>query len=282
MMSVYQVAGSSITITGNGVTNNAEITAASVHNPITGAGGPVTVRITNSSTTATATVGWVASASAPTYSFPGLAGTASGSGQNQEFTVVVSKTGYSVTMTNAGDSFIPTETITILGTDVGGATTANDIVITVATAGDLNTVSALDDTTLVPGTGYSDATGVATLASIAGVGLTVDITTTAGAIDTVAINDPGSGYAAGEVITITGGNGDATIDVLTVDAGGAILTYTVAGTAVWPQSALTGTTYVSPMSSAFVQVGQQLGVDTTFTGNSASGNMYITPVNVVM
>ncbi len=281
-MTVYQVSGPTTTLVGNGVTNEATITAASVHNPITGAGGPVFVKITNSSTTATAEVSWIAPSTAPVYTFPGLNGTASASGTNQEFTVTAAYAGYGVTMTDAGEGFIPTETVTIAGTDVGGATPANDVVITVLTAGALNTVATLDDTSLVPGTGYSDATGVATTASLAGVGLTVDITTTGGAVDTVAVNAPGSGYVVGEVITITGGNADATIDVLTVDAGGAILTFSFAGTAVWPQAVLPNTTYVAPLSSDFVQINGQLGADTIVAGKCASGNMYVTPVNIVM
>ena len=155
------------------------------------------------------------------------------------------------------------------------------MVITVDSAAPLNTVTALDDTSLVTGTGYSDATDVATTASAAGTGLTVDITTTGGAIDTVTINQPGEDYVIGEVITITGGNADATIDVLTVDAGGAILTFSFAGTEVWPQAAMPSETYISPLTSAFVQV-NGLPADTTFTGNCASGDMYITPVNVVL
>ena len=49
-----------------------------------------------------------------------------------------------------------------------------------------------------------------------GTGLTVDITAVAGAITAVSINGDGQGYAVGETITITGGNGDATIDVATI------------------------------------------------------------------
>ena len=281
-MSVYQVSGETISFTGNGVTQSNTIPAATSINNITGARGPIFVKFGNTSDTDAATFEWVAASAAPEYDFNALSGTASASGQNQEFDVNVSyANGYTVTMTNAGDSFIPTETITILGTDVGGATPANDITITVVTAGDLDTVASLDNSSLVPGTGYSNATGVATTASIAGTGLTVDITTTAGAVDTVAINAPGEGYAVAEVITITGGNADATIDVLTVNAGGAILTYSVAGTDLWPQSGLGNSTVVMPLSTDFVQLLADPAVDTIVTGDCASGNMYVTPVNII-
>lgn len=80
-------------------------------------------------------------------------------------------------------------------------------------------VTALDAGSLSAGTGYSDAVDVPVTGGT-GMGLTVDITQTAGVIDTVAINDPGYGYTAGDTVTITTGNADATIDVDTVSAQG--------------------------------------------------------------
>jgi hypothetical protein len=82
-------------------------------------------------------------------------------------------------------------------------------------------VSSLDITSLVGGTGYTDpgATGVATtVAPAGGTGLTVDyVTDGAGVITSVTISTPGAGYAVGDVITVTGGGADATIEVLAVD-----------------------------------------------------------------
>jgi hypothetical protein len=64
-----------------------------------------------------------------------------------------------------------------------------------------------------PGTLYATTTDVATTVSPAGgSGLTVDITA-AGAITQVLINTNGSGYDVGDVLTITGGGGDATITI---------------------------------------------------------------------
>ena len=77
-------------------------------------------------------------------------------------------------------------------------------------------VESLDAASLVAGTGYVTATDVATTTTGSGTGLTVDITAVAGAITAVSINGDGSGYAVGDTITITGGNADATIDVLTI------------------------------------------------------------------
>jgi len=68
-------------------------------------------------------------------------------------------------------------------------------------------------TTLVGGSGYSNATGVATSPTPAGgTGLTLDITTTAGAVSGVTINTAGTGYSVGDVLSIAGGTG-GTVEV---------------------------------------------------------------------
>ena len=76
-------------------------------------------------------------------------------------------------------------------------------------------VLTLDNGSLVGGTGYSDDTDVATTGGT-GSGLTVDITTAAGVVTAVVVNQAGVGYTAGDTITITTGNADATIDVDTI------------------------------------------------------------------
>jgi hypothetical protein len=74
-------------------------------------------------------------------------------------------------------------------------------------------VDSFDTGSLVGGTSYVNATNVATSNSGSGFGLTVNITA-AGAVTLVTVNNPGQGYAVGDVITISGGNDNATIEVL--------------------------------------------------------------------
>lgn len=62
------------------------------------------------------------------------------------------------------------------------------------------------------GTGYSDGTAVATTGG-AGSGLTVDITTSGGIVQTVTINYGGSDYVDTNTITISGGGGNATFQI---------------------------------------------------------------------
>lgn len=62
------------------------------------------------------------------------------------------------------------------------------------------------------GTGYSDATNVATTGG-SGTGLTVDITVTAGVITNIEIAKMGEDYTDGDTITVTGGGGNATATI---------------------------------------------------------------------
>ena len=63
------------------------------------------------------------------------------------------------------------------------------------------------------GTGYSDATNVATqVGSSSGAsGLTVDITTSGGVITEVVVNQRGGSYIAGETVVVNTGNANATL-----------------------------------------------------------------------
>ena len=66
--------------------------------------------------------------------------------------------------------------------------------------------------TLAGGSGYSAANGVATtVAPAGGTGMTVNITVNnTGHVQSVSIVNPGSGYSSGDVVSITGGGGNAT------------------------------------------------------------------------
>jgi hypothetical protein len=76
------------------------------------------------------------------------------------------------------------------------------------------------------GSGYAEVSGVATTGGT-GTGAKVNIDTVAGgAVATFSIADVGSGYTAGDVLTISGGGADATFIVDTVSAGGVIVSVT--------------------------------------------------------
>ena len=78
-----------------------------------------------------------------------------------------------------------------------------------------------------PGSGYSNASGVATTTingyGGAGTGFTLDLTTSGGQVTAAAVNAGGTGYAVNDTGTISsGGNGDAVYLVTTVSGGGAV------------------------------------------------------------
>jgi len=132
----------------------------------------------------------------------------SGDGVNAQFTISRASSVYSATVTNQGLSYSNGDTITVNGNLLSGNidSTNNDATITVTSALNRLRVNSLDAATLVGGTGYSNANGVVTTnVSGSGSGLTVDITSVAGVVTALAINNGGSNYTNGTVVRVRGG-----------------------------------------------------------------------------
>lgn len=128
-MTVFNISGATLTLTGNGAVNGGNITLANTINPVTGGMGIDTVRVVN--TSAGNIAAFTYTPSDTTYTFSNLAGTPSGAGANAKFNVTVANTsGYTVEIANAGAGYANAETISILGTSLGGATPANDLTLT--------------------------------------------------------------------------------------------------------------------------------------------------------
>ena len=138
-MTVYNISGATLTIDADGGSGN--IDGESTFNPVTGGAGLNTVRVVNTSNSNIATMGYTVSNT--TYSFANIAGTPSGAGANAKFNVTVANSGYQVAIANAGTGYSNAETITILGTSLGGTTTANDLTLTltVTTGGKVTSVA---------------------------------------------------------------------------------------------------------------------------------------------
>ena len=101
--------------------------------------------------------------------------------------------------------------------DVEPCTPTNNVVhvgSTYASAG--GGVLTLDPATLVGGTGYTNGTSTTTVTGGTGTGLIVEITVALGIVTSVTVLSPGKDYTIGDTVTIVGGNNDATIDILTV------------------------------------------------------------------
>jgi hypothetical protein len=73
------------------------------------------------------------------------------------------------------------------------------------------------DAAIVGGTGYNDGTSTTTVTGGTGTGAVVEITVVLGVVTGVSIIGPGKGYAPGDVLTIDGGNDDATIEIISVN-----------------------------------------------------------------
>ena len=179
--------------------------------------------------------------------------TYTGGGTGLVINVTRSGGSYSVAIANAGTGgYKVGETLTVLGTALGGATTANDATVTI------NSVNNVAVTHTNPTqSGYSGS----------GTSATFNVTRDGGTY-TVAISAAGSGYAAGQTITIVGTQlggattaNDATITIGTVDGSGGITAATIAGTAV-----VTGTVATAGIAGTAVTTGPIAGITIAGTG----------------
>lgn len=201
-------------------------------------GGSTPVAITNS-TSITLATGWVPprqiDASLDPYQNP-----------IPDYSTTDSIVGWSITAVStdtdlAGASF--TETLTVADYDE---------ISKVVTIGN-GSVLTLKSSALVGGTGYVTSSNVATTGG-AGSGLTVDITSSEGVVTNVVVNIVGSGYHHNDIITISTGGGDATIQTLSVDAWslpGTVVAYTLQPPFATPLDTLA---YSGPNNRAFARL----------------------------
>ena len=145
-----------------------------------------------------------------------------GSGSGAIFSISRSGSTYSATINDSGTGYVDNDTITILGTQLGGTTATNDAVITVVSASAINSVASFNNGTLIGGAGYSTATNVATTGGT-GTGLTVNVSQTGGIITALTVNNSGSGYTAGDLITVSQAIG-AVLTLNQVNAGTGYIT----------------------------------------------------------
>lgn len=151
-MTVFIASTTGITLDGEGSPNNGTFNASDVVDPITGSVGIKTVRIINTSSANVATITWTPQDQ--TYSFANVAySTDSAEGVGAEFNVVAGFDAYTVTIAAPGSTYVVGDAVTVLGTEVGGSTTANDLTFTVAsvdTEGGITGISAVTGTPLFP------------------------------------------------------------------------------------------------------------------------------------
>jgi hypothetical protein len=139
-----------------------------------------------------------------TQSYTGVSGSG-GSGTGAVFTISRSSGVYLATVTDPGNGYTATNTLTIAGTSLGGASPANSATVTVVSASAKNTVSTFNIATLTSHSPYTVSTGLVTTGGT-GTGATVNVTLDANNLITaVGVNAPGSGYTAGDTLLLVSG-----------------------------------------------------------------------------
>ena len=157
-----------------------------------------------------------------TYTYP------AGAGVGADFSVTKTATVYGVNITNAGGGYLVGQTFVVAGTQLGGATPANDATITVLTidsGGEILTVS-------ISGTGndevvYQDISQSAgQITTLSGSTATFDITIS-NQVYSAVVSTPGTGYFPDQNIRVPGTQlggespaNDLTINIVTTDNSG--------------------------------------------------------------
>lgn len=165
-----------------------------------------------------------------------------GTGSSGAFNVV--RTGgtgaYSVALANAGTGYTVADSLTIAGSDLGGSSPANDIVLTVDTVGGSGEIATFTITGSPIGV-TGDASYVAVVPSNiahAGTGAQFNVTRTNG-VYTVAVSPVGANFEIGNRLTVLGtvldglsSANDATILITSISGTGAITGQTISGTPI--------------------------------------------------
>ncbi len=124
-------------------------------------------------------------------------------GSGAEFTISRSGATYTTSVTSTGGGYVIGEVLAVNGSKLGGVDITNNANITVTNATSINSVSALNNASLVGGNGYSDSIGAATtVVPVGGLGCTVDTTTSSGVVTALTINNGGAGYSVGDTIRV--------------------------------------------------------------------------------
>jgi hypothetical protein len=143
--------------------------------------------------------------------YTNVSGATSGSGAGATFTITRDSDGaiLSVIGVAAGRGYSTSDTITILGSSIGGVDDTDDIIITITDVegrGLISTFTPSAGTTII-GEANQTYTSVSGSASLSGAGATFTVSRDEdGAISNVIVVSPGEDYVATETILIDGGN----------------------------------------------------------------------------
>ena len=245
--------GSGIGLTLDTTTSGGQVTGVSINNPgsgyseldivtITGGDGTATARvlsITELGAVATFTFAGDAPQLDKTFnSVPYTSTTVSGTGAIID--VQVTGASYTAIFSNEGQNYLPTETITVLGSDLGGVSPGNDLTIVIDNVGGTGNITAVTES----GVTYNGDT----VTQIGGdnripSGANFNISQNTDGSFVVDLNNPGAGYNVGMELTVEGTlfggtspTNDLTITVATIDQlnNGTINSFTFGGVGYIP------------------------------------------------
>ena len=159
--------------------------------------------------------------------------TSSASGTGATIDIQVTGASYVATVTAGGLNYLPTETITVAGTAVGGLSPGNDVTITIDNVGGGGDITAVSSS----GTGSNTEVFNGQIATnIIGTGALFNVALASSAY-TVTVDAGGTNWFVGQTFKILGNilqgstpANDLTITVASVDAAGTIQTITSSGT----------------------------------------------------
>jgi hypothetical protein len=179
-----------------------------------------------------------------------------GTGSGAVFSITRAGGTYSTAVTTNGQNYAVNDVLTVIGSNVGGATPANNVTIRVLSVAPLKSVATFDLTTLLGGSGYVDGSTYSTTSSGTGTGLTLQVTAPSGIVTGVTIVNAGSNYQVGSTITLT-------------QPVGAVLTF---------DTLVAGTGYSSANSVATTTNGSGTGLTVDVIGDGGGG---VLAVNIV-
>ena len=222
---------------------------------------------------------------APDYSntFPQAPYTTDGAGTGIEINVTLDAASYSVEFILDGQDFLPGDTITVLGTDLDGASPDNDCTITVDNVGGLGEVVSAS----VAGVAFNGSSAeVVAGENLQGSGATFDVEISGGSY-VVTLATPGTEYATNQEIVIPGTSllgesplNDLTITIVSVDdiTTGVITAITSAGTAISGGGVFTdlsGSIQPNVGSGALFDVDKDFDIYTNITASAAGSNYQV-------
>jgi hypothetical protein len=135
--------------------------------------------------------------------YNGVPWTTSGIGTNALFNIELQSGSYLVTIDFSGQDFLPGDTVTFLGTNLGGTSPANDLVITVTNVDTNGEILTFATTTGGDSAYNGGSRSLVPSTIIVGSGATFDVDLTEGVYGVTIVN-PGQDYGVGQTITILG------------------------------------------------------------------------------